>query len=165
MSFFLFIFYVNIVSSVQCFRYFKPDTMLPNIVYFRLKGQEKDSKPILVDWHWQNERKMILYLEVHVFKAAFQDVDWKEVPALTKVGVFFRFDKTLHIDYVHFIIYVRVFHRDDLSRLEKNFLTYVHLLKKVDLGDYVYTDDPTKFEPGIGRLWLIRENSDVGNEK
>lgn len=36
---FLFTFCVNIESSAQCFRYFKPDTMLPYIVYFRLKGQ------------------------------------------------------------------------------------------------------------------------------
>lgn len=100
-------------------------------------------------------------MEKNIFKSAFQDVDRKQISASLKAGVFFRFDKTLHIDYLHFIIYIRIFHRDNLLRLEKNFLDYVDLLKKLDLRAYVYTDDLIKFELGIGRLWLIWENSDV----
>lgn len=78
-----------------------------------------------------------------------------------KVGVFFRFDKTLHIDYVHFTIRIGSFSRDDLLRLETNFLEYARMIKKVDLGAYVYTEDPLNLKYGIGRICLIHEKSPV----
>lgn len=148
----------------QEFRYLKPDTISANIVYLKLKGEEKWSKPSHANWYWRNDPQLSKTIE-GVFKEAFQDVDWKQIPALLRVGMFFRFDQTFHIDYVHFIIYRRSFPKEDLLSLEKNFLKYMRLIKKVDLSPYVYTDNPGKFDYGIGRFWLINEKSSVWNEK
>lgn len=52
------------------------------------------------------------------------------MPGLTEIGVFFRFDKTFHIDYVHFVIGSRAPSRKELIHLGKNFLNYVCLTKK-----------------------------------
>lgn len=163
--FILFYFCFSVLVVAQNFRYFKPDTMSSSIVYLKLKGEENWSKPLDVDWHWQKTRQLIEYVEEDVFKAAFEEIDWKEVSVLSRVGVFFRFNKSFHIDYLHFTIPSSSFSRKDLVRLEKNFLDYARLLKKVDLSPYLYTDDPAKFEYGIGRFLLIRENSSVWNEK
>lgn len=164
-TFILFFISISIFATSQNFQYFITDTISPRIVYLKLKGVEDWSKPMLGEWHWRNESEMIRNIEKDIFKAAFQGIDWKQIPALLKVGVFFRFDKTLHIDYVHFVIYTHSFPRKDLVPLEKNFLDYTRLLKKFDLSPYVYTDDPSKFEYGIGRIWLIHEKSPVWNEK
>lgn len=163
--FVLFFLGIRFLAISQDFHYFKPDTMSLSIVYLKLKGEENWSKPLDVDWHWQNTRQLIAYVEEDVFKTAFEEVDWKEVSALSRVGVFFRFNKSFHIDYLHFAIPSSFFSREDLVRLEKNFLEYGRLLKKVDLSPYLYTDNPAKFEYGIGRFVLIRKNSSVWNEK
>lgn len=163
--FILFYFCFSVLGVAQNFRYFKPDTMSSSIVYLKLKGEENWSKPLDVDWHWQKTRQLIEYVEEDVFKAAFEEIDWKEVSVLSRVGVFFRFNKSFHIDYLHFTIPSSSFSREDLVRLEFFFLDYARLLKKVDLSPYLYTDDPAKFEYGIGRFLLIRENSSVWNEK
>lgn len=163
--FILFYFCFGMLGTAQDFSYFKPDTMSPSIVYLKLKGEENWSKPLNVDWHWQNTRQLIAYVEEDVFKVAFEEIDWKKVPVLSRVGVFFRFNKSFHIDYLHFTIPSSSFSQKDLVRLEKNFLEYIQLLKKVDLSPYLYTEDPSKFEYGIGRFVLIRENSSVWNSK
>lgn len=41
----------------------------------------------------------------------------------------------------------------------------MHLVKNIDLGTYLYTDDSTSFENGIFRFNLIRKNTLVGYEK
>lgn len=161
----LFSFSFSFLASPQDFQYFIPDTMSADIVYFKLKGEKNWSTAMDVEWHWRNDSQLIKYTQENIFKIAFQDVNWKQVPALLKVGVFFRFDKTLHIDYVHFTIRIGSFSRDDLLRLETNFLEYAHMIKKIDLSPYVYTEDPLKFKYVIGRIWLIHEKSPVWNEK
>lgn len=164
---FLFIFSLGFgfLAQGQEFRYLKSDTISPRLVYLKLKGEEKWSDTMLGEWQWRNESQLTRYIEEHIFKEAFQNVDWKHIPDLQTIGVFFRFDKTFHMDYVHFIIRRNSFTHEDLLLLEKNLVEYVRLLKQVDLGAYVYTDDPAKFEHGIGRFWLIREKSSVWNEK
>lgn len=163
---FLFIFSLGFGFLVQGqeFRYLKPDTMSSDIVYLKLKGEEKWTKPLDVGWGWRNDPQFSETME-EIFKVSFQDVNWKQIPALLKVGVFFRFNKTFHIDYVHFVIYRNSFSKEDLVRLEKNFLEYMRRIKEVDLSPYVSTDDPVKFTYGIGRIWLIYEKSSVWNEK
>lgn len=163
--FFLFFICFNIFSEAQTFRYFIPDTISSRVVFLKVKGEEEWSKSFGADWHWRKERQLIEYIENNVFKVAFDEIDWKQMPGLTEIGVFFRFDKTYHIDYVHFVIGSRAPSRNELIRWEKNFLEYVRLIKKVDLSPYLYTDDPAKFQYGIGRFWLIREKSSVWNEK
>lgn len=163
---FIFIFlicsnFIMIGQSLQCL---KPDTVSSNIVYLKLKGEEDWTKPLDVEWDWRNDPQFSKTME-GIFKEAFQNVNWKQIPALLKVGVFFRFNKTFHIDYVHFVIYRNSFSKEDLVRLEKNFLEYMRIIKKVDLSPYVYTDNPEKFNYGIGRIWLIYEKSSVWNEK
>lgn len=154
----------SVVAKGQEFRYLKPDTVSDNIVYLKLKGEEEWSKASHANWYWRNDPQLSKTIE-GVFREAFQDVNWKQIPALLKVGMFFRFNKTFHIDYVHFVIYRRIFTKEDLLPLEKNFLEYMRIIKKVDLSPYVYTDNPEKFNYGIGRIWLIYEKSSVWNEK
>lgn len=108
---------------------------------------------------------MIECIEKEVFKEAFKEIDWKSMYGLTEIGVFFHFNKTFHIDYVHFVIGSRAPSRDKLIHLEKNFLEYVSLIKKFDLSPYLYTENFENFDGGIGRFWLIREKSSVWNEK
>ncbi len=155
----------SVMAEAQNLQYFTTDTISPRIVYLKLKSEGDWSKPMLGEWHWRNDSEMIKNMEKDIFKTAFHGIDWKQIPALLKVGVFFRFDKTLHIDYVHFVIYTHSFPREDLVPLEKNFLDYTRLLKKVDLSPYLYIDNPSKFECGIGRFGLIHEKSPVWNEK
>lgn len=163
--FVLFFLGISGLATSQDFKYFATDTVYPHVVYLKIKGEEKWSVPLTVGWHWQNERQLMEYIEESVFKRAFQKIEWKGRPALTEVGVFFRFDRTWHIDYVHFIINSRGPSRKELLLLEKNLLEYIRLIKKVDLGEYLTTDDPEKFEYGISRGYLIRKNSPVWNEK
>lgn len=163
--FVLFSFGIHFLTTSQDFKYFVTDTVYPQVVYLKMKGEEKWSVPLTVGWHWQNDRQLMEYIEAHVFKPAFEGVEWKALPALTEVGVFFRFDKTFHIDYVHFVINSRGPSPKELLLLEKNLLEYIRLIKKVDLGEHLTTDDPEKFEYGISRGYLIRKNSPVWNEK
>lgn len=150
----------------QDFKYFIPDTISSRIIYLKLKEGIKFSKPVdNVAWYWRKEREMIKCVEDKAFKEAFRDVSWKQMPALTDVGVFFRFDKTSHVDYIHFIIPLGDFSRDDLLYLEKCFLQYVRLIKKVDLKPYLYSDNPEKFVNGISRFSLIRKTSPLWGEK
>lgn len=80
----------NEAVNAQDFRYFVLDTVSPHMVYMKLKGRLRYSKPVdNVEWHWRNERDLIKSVEKQAFKEAFQDVDWKQPPALTEVGVFF----------------------------------------------------------------------------
>lgn len=161
---FVFLFF-NCLLNAQDFKYFIADSVYPQVVYLKMKGEEKWSVPLNIGWHWQNDRQLMEYIEDQVFQCAFQGVKWKAMPALTEVGVFFRFDKTLHIDYVHFIINSRGPSRKELVLLEKNLVEYIRLIKKVDLGEHLTTDDHEKFEYGISRGYLIRKNSPVWNEK
>lgn len=158
--FYLFCMCYSLSINAQDIRYFILDTVSKHTVYLKLKEGVKFSRPLdNVAWYWQKERGMIKCIEDKVFKEAFQDVSWKQMPALTDVGVFFRFDKTYHVDYIHFIIPLGDFSREDLLSLEKCFLHYARLIKKVDLKPYLYIDNPDKFVNGISRLSLIRKNS------
>lgn len=161
----IFLLSFSFLAKSQNFRYLKPDTMPYDIICLKLEGEEGWSKPLDVEWSWRNDSELIKYIEESVFKVAFHGVDWKQIPALLKIGVFFRFDKTYHIDYIHFAIHRKKFSREELIPLEKNFLDYIDKIKKIDLKSYLYIAEPEKFEYGIGRIWLITKNSSVWNEK
>lgn len=119
---------------------------------------------MITDWDVRNVRQWRAYIEENVFKVAFQDADWKQIPKLAEVGVFFRFNKTFHIDYLHFVINSRGPSRADLVRLEKNLLEYARLIKEIDLSPYFYTVDPENFQYGITRITLIMKNSPLWAE-
>lgn len=164
--FVLFFIGIHFLARSQNFHYFIPDTVSKHTVYLKLKGGVKFSRPLdNVTWYWRKEREMIECVENKAFQEAFQDVSWKQMSALTDVGVFFRFDKTYHVDYIHFIIPLGDFSRDDLLRLEKCFLQYTRLIKKVDLKSYLYIDNPEKFVNGISRISLVRKASLLWGEK
>lgn len=165
-KYFLFIFVLSasLLANAQDLRHFVLDTVSPTLI--KMTGKNEIPWPMQSgSWHWQKERELIKNVEEQVFKVAFQDVDWKQIPDLTRIGVFFCFDKTYHIIYVHFFIPKGALSSDDLVRLEDNFLAYGRLLKEFDLSPHLYTDDPAKFKRGIGRIWLIRKSSPVWNEK
>lgn len=162
----VFIICLNGTAGAQNFRYFVLDTVSPRIVYMKLKGHTMYSKPMdNVDWNWQKQLGLINQVENRAFREAFRNVDWKQIPALADVGVFFQFDKTFHIDYIHFAVPRRLFSDKDLLRLEKNFYQYTRLVKEIDLRPYLDVSDPEKFVNGISRFVLIRKTSDVWNEK
>lgn len=166
-NYFLFIFFLSasLLTNAQDLRHFVLDTVSSRII--KMTGKNEIPWPLQSGsmWHWKKERQLIENVEGLVFKVAFQDADWKQIPALTKIGVFFCFDKTYHIIYLHFFIVKGSLSQKDLLRLEDNFLAYARLLKEFDLSPHLYTDDPAKFKRGIGRIWLIRKSSPVWNEK
>lgn len=163
---FLFLFSVCFIAggNAQDFRYFDADTISPRLVYLKLKGQGKFLKSEGAPWYFTKDRQLMEYLEEQVFKVAFHNVDWKQMPALTEVGVFFRFDNSLQIDYVHFVITPRSPSRRELISLEENLVEYIHLMKKVNVANYGYTDDPEKFCSFVTRGQLIRKKSSLWNE-
>lgn len=166
-KYFLFIFLLSIslLTNAQDLRHFVLDTVSSRII--KMTGKNENPWPLQSGsmWHWKKERQLIENVEENVFKVAFQDADRKQMSGLTEIGVFFCFDKTYHIIYVHFFIPKGALSSDDLVRLEDHFLAYARLLKEFDLSPHLYTDDPAKFKRGMGRFVLIRESSPLWNEK
>lgn len=156
------------LANAQGFRYFITDTVTPRLVYLKMKGEEKLwPRKLCAQWYFTKDRQLTEYLEEKVFKVAFDDVNWKQMPGLADVGVFFCFNKSLQIDYVHFIINTessRLSH-NELLDLEKNFVKYAHLMKKVNVADFGYAENSEQFCNGIGRVWLIWKKSSLWNEK
>lgn len=156
---FLFLFSFIFLAGAQNFCYFIPDTVSPYVVFLKVKGEDQWGMTSTSEWHWRKERQFIEDMEEQVFKIAFKEVNWNQISALTQVGVFVCFDKTLRIQYIHFSILKRTFSYEELLPLEKYFMAYARLIKNIDLGTYLYTDNPTKFENGIFRFNLLRKNT------
>lgn len=163
---FIFLLSFSLLAHAQKLKYFVLDTASSyNIIKMTAKNEIPWPMQSGSMWHWKKERQLTENVEKHVFQVSFQGVDWKQIPALTKIGVFFCFDKAYRIIYLHFFIPKGLFSEEELVRLEGNFRTYARLFKEFDLSPHLYTDDPATFKRGIGRFSLIRKGSPLWNEE
>lgn len=95
---FIFLLSFSLWAHAQKLTYFVLDTASS---YNIIKMTAKNEIPWPLQsgsWHWKKERQLTENVEKHVFQVAFQGVDWKQIPALTKIGVFFVLIK--HTDHI-----------------------------------------------------------------